>query len=90
MAPHLLIGDGMDQLITIKEASLKYRISRSSLYRLIRDDPQFPWQNVGAKKKLVVSEILLKRWIAHRSIKQEIIKLPSQTILIRRFINGSK
>lgn len=80
----------MDRMLTINEAASKYKISKTTLYRLIRSDPQFPWQNVGEKKKYILSDPLLKRWLAKRSARQEIIKLPSHTIVIRRFINGIK
>ncbi|MFP5387568.1 MAG: hypothetical protein ACLGHN_15945, partial [Bacteriovoracia bacterium] len=68
----------------------KYKISRSTLYRLIKNDPNFPWQNVGEKKKFILSDIQIKHWLANRSIKQEIIKFPSHTVVIRRFIHGKK
>jgi len=80
----------MDRMLTISEASSKYKISKSTLYRLIKNDPHFPWQNVGEKKKFILSDPLIKRWLAQRSVKQEIIKLPSHTVIIRRFINGKK
>lgn len=80
----------MEQMLTIREASLKYRISMSTLYKLIHSDPQFPWNNIGKKKKYILSDPLIKLWLAQRSIKQEIIKLPSQTIIIRRLINDLK
>lgn len=80
----------MNRNLTVREASQKYKISKTTLYRLIRNDPHFPWSNIGEKKKFILSDSLLKRWLAQRSVKQEIIKLPSQTIIIRRFINGQK
>lgn len=80
----------MNRMLTINEVAQQYRISKSTIYRLIRSDPQFPWLNIGEKKKFILFEDQLKRWLHQRSIKQEIIKLPSQTIVIRRFINGQK
>ncbi|MFY7994175.1 MAG: helix-turn-helix transcriptional regulator [Bacteriovoracaceae bacterium] len=80
----------MNRTLTINEVAQQYRISKSTIYRLIRNDPQFPWLNIGQKKKFILFEDQLKRWLHQRSIKQEIIKLPSQTIVIRRFINGEK
>jgi len=80
----------MSRKLTIIEVAQQYKISKSTLYRLIKSDPQFPWFNVGEKKKFIILEDQLKRWMFQRSIKQEIIKLPSQTIVIRRFINGKQ
>jgi predicted DNA-binding transcriptional regulator AlpA len=69
---------------TIKEISETYKISKSSLYRLSKDDPTFPAFNIGLKKKIVINHTEFKVWIKSRNIKEEIFKLPTGTIYIRR------
>lgn len=71
-------------LATIKEISEQFKISKSSLYRLSKEDPSFPAFNIGLKKKIVINVSELKLWIENRNIKEEVIKLPSGTIWIRR------
>lgn len=78
----------MDRFLTIKETALRFKVSKSSLYRLIRGDPTFPSRNIGHKKKFVIREADLADWLASRSIREEIIKLPSHTVVIRRIRNG--
>lgn len=80
----------MDRFLTVKDTALKFKVSKSSLYRLIRGDPTFPSRNIGNKKKFVIRESDLTEWLETRSIKEEIIKLPSHTVIIRRIRNGKE
>jgi len=76
----------MDEYLTIKEVSKKYKISISSLYKLSKLDPSFPAVNIGLKKKIVVNKSNFIQWINHKNFKEELIRLPSNTIIFRRRI----
>lgn len=76
----------MNQFLTLKEVSAIYRISLSSLYRLARDDPGFPAINIGLKKKIVINQTELDQWINRKNFKEDLVRLPSNTIIFRRRI----
>lgn len=77
----------MKQYLTIKETSEKYKISKSSLYRLVQNDPTFPAFNIGLRKKVVVDNRRLSNWIKNKNYREELIRLPSNTIIFRRRIH---
>lgn len=76
----------MNEFLTLKEVSTRYRISLSSLYRLARGDPGFPAINVGVRKKIIINQFELERWISKKNFKEELVRLPSNTIFFRRKI----
>ena len=77
----------METYLTIKELSKQFKISLSSLYRLASEDPSFPAINIGLKKKIIVNQASFHNWMQRKNYKDELIKLPSNTIIFRRRIH---
>ncbi|MEC8625142.1 MAG: helix-turn-helix domain-containing protein [Bdellovibrionota bacterium] len=78
----------MDQtrILTVKEVSERYKISKSSLYELIdkRAKTLFPVWNIGTRKKFVIPEKELIQWLGQRNIiTSEVI--PTGEDLLKRF-----
>ncbi|MFT6630092.1 MAG: putative DNA-binding transcriptional regulator AlpA [Bacteriovoracaceae bacterium] len=70
---------------SVKEASQILSVSKSSLYKLFKNDPTFPAVNIGVKKKIVIHKVKLNKWISERNYEIELIRLPSNRItFIRR------
>jgi AcrR family transcriptional regulator len=80
----------MKNYLTIREVAELLGISKSSIYRIIHSDPKFPVLNAGVTKKFICDELDLKKWLLERTIKEEVIKLPSYTIHIVRRQNHAK
>ncbi len=77
----------MEKYLSVKETSALLKLSKTSIYRLAKSDPSFPARNVGLKKKIVINRIDLEKWIKNKNIHEELIRLPSNTIIFRRRIH---
>lgn len=64
--PHL-----EQELITVKEAARLYKICARSIYELIKSDPEFPYVNVGLKKKYMVDRMKFEEWLISRTRKEQ-------------------
>ncbi len=58
------------RFFTIKEISTMYGISQWLIYHHIKNDPTFPFLNVGIKKKLLIELKVFEEWLALRTRKQ--------------------
>ena len=66
--------------LTIKEASVMWGVSKSSLYELIKD-PSFPVRNVGLKKKFIIDLLEAEKWFKNRTqIHLHIVPHPSELL----------
>ena len=56
---------------TVKELSVQYGISKSTLYEMIKSDPRFPYKNVGVRKKFMIDVAKFESWLEDRTEKQK-------------------
>lgn len=76
--------------VTVKELAAHYGLNIGTIYSLIKTEPDFPYINVGIKKKFMVDLIQFEAWINKRTEKQkhEYFKIPSSFDLIKIFKNN--
>lgn len=74
-------------LVSIKALSLRYGVSKSSLYELVKSDPTFPCKNVGLKKKLMVDAAQFEAWLEARNKREHEVHfaLPSASGLLEKY-----
>ena len=74
-------------LLTVKELSSRYGLSRASIYEFIKHDPTFPYQNVGMKKKYVVNAEAFNVWLEERTKaeKKAHFRIPDAKELMERY-----
>lgn len=70
----------------VRELAVRYGVSKSTLYELIRTDPTFPYKNVGVKKRLVIDAAEFESWLNGRTQRQkeEVFNLPTAEELLRK------
>lgn len=73
-------------LVSVKALAGQYGIAKSTLYELIKSDPNFPYKNVGLKKKFMIDVAEFESWLTMRTQKQkgEAFNLPPADELLRR------
>lgn len=54
------------KLLSVDEVSKAYKLSRYTIYTLIKSDPTFPCLNIGPKKNYRIPSDLLKTWFEQR------------------------
>ena len=54
------------RFLRVKEVILGYPFTRYAVYELIKNDPTFPFINVGPKKNYRVMPGLLEEWLKFR------------------------
>lgn len=69
-------GQGEDQrhharLVTVKTLAKLYGLNQGAVYALIKTEPDFPYVNVGVKKKFLVDVSQFEMWLAERTKKQK-------------------
>lgn len=72
--------------LTVHEVAKKYKISTKTIYKHIKNDPTFPYVNIGIKKRYMIDEEFLRSWIFKRTYKEqhELFSIPSADSIIRR------
>ena len=55
------------QFLTIKEVAQMIRVSQWSIYHMIKNNKEFPYLNVGVKKKFVIDREKLAIWMKSRT-----------------------
>lgn len=72
------------KLYSIKEVAKMYGISQWLIYGHVKNDPTFPYVNVGMKKKLLIDIKQFERWIHKRTKRQveENFNLPTAQELL--------
>ena len=72
--------------IGVRELAIRWGVSKSTLYELIRADPTFPYKNVGLRKRLVIDADEFEEWLSARTQRQkeEAFNLPTANELLRR------
>lgn len=76
-------------LVTVKELARLYGLTIGSIYAFIQTEPDFPYINVGLKKKFLVDVGQFEIWLADRTKKQkhEHFAIPSAVDLMTAFKN---
>lgn len=69
-------GQGEDQrhqprLVTVKTLATLYGLNQGAVYALIKTEPDFPYINVGLKKKFMIDVSQFETWLAERTRKQK-------------------
>lgn len=59
------------RLVTVKDLARLYRLSIGAVYSLIKTEPDFPYVNVGLKKKFLIDVAEFETWFADRTKKQK-------------------
>jgi predicted DNA-binding transcriptional regulator AlpA len=78
------------RFVTIKELSRLYGLKMGSIYAFIKTEPNFPYVNVGIKKRFLIDVIEFESWLMERTKKQkrEHFAIPSAVDLIKVFKTG--
>lgn len=69
-------GQGEEQrhqprLITVKTLAKLYGLNQGAIYTLIKTEPDFPYVNVGVKKKFLVDVSQFEMWLVNRTGRQK-------------------
>lgn len=85
-SPDSLAGQPQ-RFVTVKELARIYGIKIGAIYAFIEAEPDFPYVNVGVKKKFLVDIARFEVWIAERTEKQkhERFAIPSAFDLMTAF-----
>ncbi len=75
------------RLVTVKALAIKYGIKPVAIYEFIKTEPDFPYVNVGVKKKFLVDVDQFEAWLSERTKKQkhEHFAIPSVVDLMTSF-----
>lgn len=73
--------------VGVRIIASRYGISKSTLYDLIRSDPNFPYVNVGLKKKIMINAVEFDSWLQSRTKEQKAahFKLPTADELLKKY-----
>lgn len=83
--PHLkLVPSG---LVSVKTIASRYGISKSTLYEMIKIESDFPYVNVGLKKKIMIKAPEFDSWLHSRTEKQKsmLLKLPTAEHILEKY-----
>ncbi len=83
------VGTTHPRLVPVKELARLYGLSTGAVYSFIKTEPDFPYVNVGVKKKFMVDIVLFESWIADRTKRQkhEHFAIPNAVDLMTVFKN---
>ena len=59
------------RLVTVKTLATLYGLNQGAVYSFIKTEPDFPYVNVGVKKKFLVDVAHFETWLADRTKKQK-------------------
>lgn len=65
--PSARFEDTNSEYLSVSRLTSLRPITKGTVYEWIQTEPSFPWQNIGLKKKLVVSLPKFDEWIIWRS-----------------------
>lgn len=80
-------NDDPHGLLSVKELSFRFGLSRASIYEFIKHDPTFPYKNVGMKKKYVANAVEFQQWLNCRTQteKKAHFRIPDANELMERY-----
>ncbi len=58
-------------LVAVKALALKYGVGPATIYEFIKTEPDFPYVNVGVKKKFLIDVNKFDIWLTERTKKQK-------------------
>lgn len=83
------VGTSLPKLVAVKELARLYGLTIGAIYTFIRTEPDFPYINIGVKKKFLVDVAQFEMWLADRTKRQkhEHFAIPSAVDLMNAFKN---
>lgn len=63
--------DNLKKYLSVKEIASMYRMSMRVIYNLIKTDPNFPYVNMGVKKKLMIDHEAFETWLMRRTYQEQ-------------------
>lgn len=72
-------------MVGVRDIAIRYGISKTLIYDLIRTDPTFPYKNAGLRKRFVIDAAEFDLWLSLRTKrnKEEVFNLPTAEELLR-------
>jgi hypothetical protein len=61
----------LGKYVSVKEIASKYCMGIRVLYNLIKTDPNFPYVNMGVKKKLMIDHEAFETWLMRRTYQEQ-------------------
>lgn len=59
------------KLLTVKDLARLYGLKMGAIYEFIKTEPDFPYVNVGVKKKFLIDVSQFETWLMERTKKQK-------------------
>jgi hypothetical protein len=78
------------RFVSIKELGVLYGVKMSAVYSFIKTEPDFPYINVGVKKKFLIDVVKFEMWLTERTKKQkrDHFAIPCAVDLMKAFKAG--
>lgn len=85
------VGTSQPKLVAVKELARLYGLTIGAIYTFIKTEPDFPYINIGVKKKFLVDVSQFEMWLADRTKRQKHahFAIPSAVDLMNAFKNKS-
>jgi hypothetical protein len=81
------VRDASHRWVTVRQLANYYNLNVSAIYAFIRTMPDFPYINVGLKRKYMVDRIQFEAWLTERTEKQKQVhfNIPTAMDLLASF-----